>query len=165
MAARRVNKFLADYTVVPHLRNPPKTVAAATQLRDARRAAVLAHAGEQYADTEEGRDRCSFCHGRGYGASRCRVRGEGCSGHGPARDALGQGGPDFDFEHFPVGCHVRCTAPPFEGRVTQFDRRSGQHTVALDAGGERHEFLGYLAHKCTVTGARSSPAAARRCRV
>ena len=52
---RRKNQFLLDYTSVPHLRNPPTNEAIPTALRDARRAAVLTHAGALFANTEEGR--------------------------------------------------------------------------------------------------------------
>ena len=150
----RVNKFKADYTLVPHLRNAPDEDADVLPLRDGRRAAVLKHAPHIFADNEFGRAACTPCTLKNHGATRCRVKGEGCSGHGVVRDKYGGGGPDFDFEHFPVGCHVSCTAPQFAGTVTHFDHRSGRHTLALDGGaGERREFLGYLWQKCTVRGA------------
>ena len=150
--SERVNQFLVDYTAVPHLRNPPKDVAEVQPLRDARHAACLRHAAQDFAATEFGRDACSHCKRKNYGASRCRVRGEGFSGHGVVVHSRYGGGPDFDFEHFPVGCHVSCTAPEFAGTVTHFDHRSGQHTLTLDDGaGERKEFLGYIWKRCTVT--------------
>jgi hypothetical protein len=141
------------YKAAGYFRHGPPSKEAASAQREARRAALASSGLPAWAESVEGAERCCYCAAEGHGAPKCRVKGVGCSNHGPVAEWRGRwvGGPDACSGHFPIGCHVVCSQPSFSGTVTVYDRESGQHTLTLDGGGLRLEFLAYRFSRCTVT--------------
>jgi hypothetical protein len=109
-----------------------------------------------------GAEVCAWCWTARAGATKCRLVGEGMSGHGPVVDSRGRGGPDFDTTL--MGKHVaairregRPNDPVFAGVVTGFDASSGQHTIKTEEGSEVKAFLAYYAaERLTIAGAYES---------
>jgi hypothetical protein len=97
-----------------------------------------------------GNDACRACReyecggvNKPYSWKQCRLRGGGGFGHKAA---------DFD-RIFAVGYAVECSNPPFKGKVTAFDSATGQHTVTLEGGGVRKEYLAFKRKHVVVTRA------------
>jgi len=98
-----------------------------------------------------GYDACRACReyecggvNKPYSWKQCRLRGDGCFGHKAAH---------FDRIFAPVGYAVECSNPPFKGKVTAFDSATGQHTVTLEGGGVRKEYLAFKRKHVVVTRA------------
>jgi len=144
--AANVKKLLRGFN------NTPPTEAQAVASRTAR-VTFLRSADVWGGDWpgDVGNDACRACReyecggvNKPYSWKQCRLRGVGCFGHKAA---------DFDRIFAPVGYAVECSNPPFKGKVTAFDSATGQHTVTLEGGGVRKEYLAFKRKHVVVTRA------------